>query len=234
MGVALGPAGPSTAQTDHACGPAADTALASATAAGAAADGEAAAEILRQVFADVPDCEALSTASWAWHGWLAAAQAALAGGTEASLVPVRAALAVLEPGGKAVAPAAAYAAAVVHAAAAAAQHERDEMRVWLEHAEAMSLRLLPGMREWPLPFAVAEGELWLAVDDHDQAEAAFARVLAGGDSPVALRGLARAQARRGAIAAACASFARALELVEPARPSGPLALEARAFLHHCP
>jgi tetratricopeptide (TPR) repeat protein len=233
MGLALGLGGRPAAQTDGGCGPRADAALSSAAAAVAAADGAAAAETLRQAYADLPVCEALGTASWSWHGWLAAAQAAVAGGTEEALAPVRAVLAVLERGGTAAAPDAAYAAAVVHAAAAAAQDERDEMRVWLEHAAALSLRLLPGMRQWPMPFAVAEGEVWLVVDDHEQAEVAFERALAQEVTAAALRGLARARMRRGDTAGACAAFRRALGLVGGARPAGPIWQEADAFLRPC-
>lgn len=215
------------------CRPDDEAALARAATVAAAADEEGAAGILRQAYGASPGCDRLGTASWAWHGWLSAARAVLAGGAEEALAGVRSALAVLEPGG--VVPAdAAYAAALLHAAAAAAQHERAEMRVWLEHAEALSRRLLPGMREWPLPFALAEGEVWLAVQDHDLAEAAFARALTPDPSGIALRGVARARARRGDMAGACAPYKQALALVDAQGPQHPLAVEARAFLRLCP
>ena len=90
-----------------------------------------------------------------------------------------------------------------------------------------------GQRPWPLPFDVAEGELWITVEDYDLAQAAFERALAAAPTPVAMRGLARARARRGDVAGACAPFARALDLV-PDRPDGTVAREARAFLRLCP
>ena len=92
----------------------------------------------------------------------------------------------------------------------------------------------PDAQAWPLPLAVAEGELWLAVDDHDLAEAAFARELARRTSGAALRGVARSRSRRGDMAGACAPFRQALALVEVERPEGSLAVEARAFLRLCP
>lgn len=218
---------------DAGCGPGVDAVLQRAAADAAAADGDAAARALHEAHARNASCAALGVASWSWRGWAAAAQATTAGGTDDVLAGVREALDALEPGGRAGSPDAVYAAAILHAAAAAAQHERAEMRVWLEHAAGLAARLMPGTRPWPLPPDIAEGELWLAVDDHEMAEKAFARALAAGHSPVALRGLARARARRGDMAGACAPFRRALELVQAERPEGPLAVEARAFLPLC-
>jgi hypothetical protein len=199
-----------------------------------AGDGEAAADALREANAREPGCATLSTASWSWHAWLDAPRASATGGSADSLASVRAALAVLEPDGQPPPLEAAYAAAVVHAAAAAAQHERAEMQVWLEHAEGLAVRLPPEATAWPLPFALAEGELWLVVDDHDLAEAAFARALGRRTSAAALRGIARSRSRRGDMAGACSPFRQALALVEVERPAGPLAVEARAFLRLCP
>jgi hypothetical protein len=227
-------AGHPSAQTGSGCRPDDDAALARAATVAAGGDGDAAAELLRHAFAASPACGRLGTASWAWHGWVSAAGSAVAGGSPESLSGVRDALGVLEPGGVATGPDAAYAAAVLHAAAAAAQHERAEMRVWLEHAQALVPRLLPGTREWPLPFALAEGELWLAVQDHDLAEAAFTRALTPSPSGMALRGVARARARRGDMAGACAPYKQALAVVDADRPEHPLAVEARAFLRLCP
>jgi len=219
-------------QAAGSCTEASRVALAAAAADAAAADGEAAARRLRAAHGAEPACATLAVASWSWHAWQAAARAAADGGTAAALASVRAALEVLEPGGRTAGVEAAYAAAVVHAAAAAAQHERDEMRVWLEHAGGLAGRLPADAGAWPLPLALVEGELWLAVDDYDLAEAAFAR--AGDRSPAGLRGVARTRARRADLAGACAPFRAALALVEADRPDGPLAVEARAFLRLCP
>ncbi|MGE0362440.1 MAG: hypothetical protein AB7H93_15590 [Vicinamibacterales bacterium] len=219
-------------QSADSCSEASRAALAAAAADAAAADGDAAARRLRAALGADPACASLAVASWSWHAWQAAARATADGGTDAALSRVTAALEVLEPGGRAPGLEAAYAAAVVHAAAAAAQHERDEMRVWLEHAAGLAPRLPPDARAWPLPLPLAEGELWLSVDDHELAEAAFTR--AGDRSPAGLRGVARTRARRTDLAGACAPFRAALALVEADRPDGPLAVEARAFLRLCP
>jgi hypothetical protein len=226
-------AGPAAAQASPACGPGDDAALVRAAAAAAAADGAAAAEILREAYAASPACATLGIASWAWHGWLAAARAQAAGGTEESLAGVRAALAVLEPRGSATSADAAFAAAVLHSAAAAAQSEREEMRIWLEHAAELALRLAPGARPWPMAPAVAEGELWLMLHDPALADAAFQRALADHATPVALRGLGRARAGGDNMKGGCGPYQQALALVEAEWPDGPLAVEARAFLRLC-
>jgi hypothetical protein len=211
------------------CGPEATAALTRAAADVDAGDGEATAPRLREAYTADPSCPALATASWSWHAWLAAARARAQGGTEEALAPVREALDVLEPGGRAPTLDAAHAAAIAHAAAAAAQYERAEMRVWLEHAESLARRLAAGHRPWPLPPAVAEGELWLALQDPALAEPAFARALEEREMPVALLGLARARARGANMNGGCEPYRRAL-----ARSGGALAVEARAFLRLCP
>jgi hypothetical protein len=215
------------------CGPGDETALARAASAAAAADDDAAAELLREAYAASPACATLGTASWAWHGWMVAARAHAAGGTEESLAPVRAALAVLEKGDHATGPEAGYAAAILHAAAAAAQQERAEMQVWLEHAAGLARRRAPGTRPWPMAPAVAEGELWLMLRDPAMADAAFQRALAGEETPVALRGLGRARSSGDNMTGGCEPYRRALALVEATWPDGPLAVEARAFLRLC-
>ena len=188
---------------------------------------------MREAYTADPSCAALATASWAWHAWLSASQARAAGASPEALTPVREALDVLEPGGRSHDAESAYAAAIAHAAAAAAQYERDEMRVWLEHAAGLARRLPPGERPWPMAPGVAEGELWLTLDDPAMADAAFQRALADGDSAVALRGLGRARAGGDNMPGGCGPYRRALALVEAERPEGPLAVEARAFLRLC-
>jgi hypothetical protein len=221
------------AQSKSACTPAAVAALQRAGADADAADGEAALRVLREAHAAEKSCLALATASWAWQAWLSAGRAMAQGATSDALAPVREALGVLEPAGKAAGPEAAYAAAIAHAAAAGAQYERDEMRVWLEHAAGLARRLPPGTRPWPLAPAVAEGELWLRLQDPALADAAFSRALEDAETPVALRGLARARASGANMAGGCEPFKRALRLVEAQRSDGPLAVEARAFLRLC-
>jgi hypothetical protein len=196
-----------------------------------AGDFAEAARTVRDAYAAEPECAPLVVASWAWHGWMSAVSASAAGGAPEALAGVRAALEILEAPDPPVRPGRAYAAALVHAAQAAAQQERDEMRVWLEHAGGLSKRLLPEELPWPLPHAIAEGELWLSIGDAELAEAAFGRALADGDIAVALRGVARARVLRDA-AGSCAPFRRALELVA-GRPAGAIMREADAFLRRC-
>ena len=92
---------------------------------------------------------------------------------------------------------AAYVVALLRAAAAAAQDERDEMRVWLEEARAISTRLalIAAAPAVPIGIDLAEGELWHGVDDYELAEAAFTRALGAAETPAAWRGLARARDR---------------------------------------
>jgi hypothetical protein len=226
-------AGHPGAQESAGCGPGGEAALARAASAVAVSDGDAAAAILREAYGAAPTCAPLGTASWAWHGWLGAARAHAAGGTEESLSEVRAALAVLEPADSARSADAAYAAAILHAAAAAAQQEREEMRVWLEHAADLARRLAPGMHPWPMAAPVAEGELWLMLHDPAMADAAFQRALAEAPTPAALRGLGRARAGGDNMKGGCEPYRKALALAEAESPDGPLAVEARAFLRLC-
>jgi tetratricopeptide (TPR) repeat protein len=231
MGLAAVPRGAATASTD--CDPAAAAALDRVAAAWRLAEGDDATDDARAAYTASPACAELGTASWAGTGWIRAAMAASQGGSSESLEPVLAAVEVLESGPLAATPGRAYAVALLRAAAAAAQHERQEMRVWIEHAEGLSHRLPAGERPWPLPFDVAEGELWIAVEDYDLAQAAFERALAAAPTPIAMRGLGRARARRGDVPGACPPFRRALELAAD-RPDGSIAQEARAFLRLCP
>lgn len=195
---------------------------------------DAAARALREALVAHPACGELATASWAWHAWQAAERAGAAGGSAEALAEVRAALDVLEPGGKAVGPGNALAAALAHAALAAAQQEREEMRVWLEHAAGLSQRLADGQRPWPLVPAVAEGELWLVLSDYELAAAAFTRAIDGaGETAIALRGLARARARGGDTAGACGPFSRVVALLPADLAEGAAATEAKAFLRLC-
>ena len=128
---------------------------------------------------------------------LTAARAAYAeGGSPDSLAPVRAAVATLERAGTAgLAP---IAASVLRAAAAAAQSERDEMTLHLEHALRLELvqleagqPLLPGVSAHE-----AAGDLWLQVHGYEEARRAYERAAARiGMTPRIREGLARVCAR---------------------------------------
>lgn len=194
----------------------------------------AAADAARRHYDEASRCDELRIATWAWDGWLAAEAAGARGGTAEALTRVRAALEALAApvGGTSDA---AYAAAVLHAAAAAAQDERDEMQVWLEHARDLaSRRALTGAPvRWPLPIDLAEGELWSSVDDYELAEAGYMRALAARDSAAGWRGLGRAQDRRGNRAGACDAYRHARDAAATAAAKGAVATEARGYLLLC-
>lgn len=206
------------------------------TAAGDALAGEfaAVAAQLRGSYAAHAMCRELVVAAWAWDGWQAAVVAASRGGNDESLTGVRTALASLGPPGPTASPEA-YATAVLHAATAAAQDERDEMQVWLEHARDLATRMaLTGDRaRWPLPIDLVDGELWSRVDDYELAEASYTRALAERDSAAGWRGLAGARAGRGNREGACAAYRKAVEAAGSAQAAGGVASEARGYLRLC-
>ncbi len=210
------------------------TALLAAETAALSGEAVAAAAMLRSRTAIDPTCGELAVAADAWDGWLAALAAGAHGGTDAALSGVREALERLGPAGAGVSQSA-YVTAVLRAAAGGAQQERDEMEVWLEHARdlAARLELVEEPARWPLPIDLVEGELWSSVDDHERAETSYTRALAGRDSALAWRGLARARARRDNQAGACTAYQRALALASPVFSTGLLATEARAYLRAC-
>ncbi len=211
----------------------------------AAALEQAAAEVARGAYADAAErlrlgydapagCDTLTLAAWAARGWLAATAAADRGGTADALEPVAAAVAAVTSLGPPWSEAA-YAAALLRAAAAAAQDERDEMRVWIEQARGLSVRLtLAGSAPaWPLTIDLAEGELWHGVDDYELAEAAFLKATAAHDSPAAWRGLARARDRRANKRGACEAYRQVQRLLPADATPGAAAAEARAYLLLC-
>jgi len=159
------------------CGPAGVRALADAVVT-AQADGPLAAEgALVAAASEAPGCTWLVAARWTVTGWREARAAAPRGGSPESLAGARATLERLR--GIDAGPAGEYAASAIAAAMAAAQDERPEMGVYLEHARAIALRLeaLGRAPVWPLPIDELEGELWLEVDRYTEACAAYRRAL---------------------------------------------------------
>lgn len=210
------------------CSTTATDALSSAARDARAGNVRAIVDPLRAATAQEPTCVALSIAAWSVRGWIGALDAASLGGTDEALADVRQATTVLS-GLDSPRSASAYAAAILHAAAAAAQDERDEMTLWLDHARDVAARLTASGHAplWPLPFDVAEGELWLGVDDYELAELAYARALALEDSAAAWFGLARARDGRGERAAACEAYRR-VDRMGPVAPDV-VAATARAL-----
>lgn len=142
---------------------------------------------------------------------LVAARAAYAkGGDDASLAPVRTAIAAVGERA-ALGDVAEIVGFVLRAAVAAAQSERDEMSVLL--AQALQVERGRGARGLGgAPLVTAHemaGDLWLQVHRFDEAAAAYrvARAYAG-DSPRVTVGLARALARQNQAAPACEEYRR--------------------------
>jgi hypothetical protein len=195
---------------------------------------ELAVDRLRGSYDAASGCRTLTIAAWSARGWLAAQDARRSGGTPEALAEVRQVLATIEPlGGPS--SLAAYAVAVLRAASAAAQDERDEMALWLEHARGIAepLDAAGAAPQWPLPIERAEGELWITVHDYELAETAFTRALATRDSAAAWRGLARARAGRNRLVPACEAYRRMLS-AGPDAVVRALVAEAEQFLEGCP
>jgi len=153
----------------------------------------AAADALREV-AD-RGCADAEVGALYLRGLIDAQEAFRQGAPPESLVPVHQAIASLEritagrPGP------AEIARLVLRAAAAAAQSERDEMALYLEHAERMDALLREtGQPAAPvLTVAEVSGDLWLQVHRYDDARAAFMRAAAQvGMTPRVVSGLSRA------------------------------------------
>lgn len=104
-----------------------------------------------------------------------------------------------------------YAEAVIRAAVSAAQDERDEMALLLEHARNLSdLMALTGPpAEWPLPIDEVKGELWFEVDRFTEARDAYDRATRLKASPNAWIGLARASGKLGDTVTACRAYTSA-------------------------
>ena len=104
-----------------------------------------------------------------------------------------------------------YAEAAIRAAVSAAQEERDEMALQLEHARSLSdLMALTGPPpESPLPIDELEGELWFEVDRFTESRDAYLRATKLKPTPNAWIGLARASDKLGDTASACRAYASA-------------------------
>ena len=150
-------------------------------------------------------------AAWYLAGLGAARDAYRSGGDARSLAPVREAEEALARHiGRGSVPAQ-IAQAVLMAAAAAAQSERDDLGVFLEHARRLESEQLIAGRPGA-PFVTAHevaGDLWLQVHRFDTARMAY---LAASDviaaTPRVTLGLARAAVRLDDAPAACDAYRR--------------------------
>jgi hypothetical protein len=141
-------------------------------------------------------------------GWTAARALAPKGGALEFLGPVNARLRELD---KMANTSARYAEVAIRAAVSAAQEERDEMQLFLEHARDLSkqMALAGAPAQYPLPIDELEGELWLEVDRYPEAKDAFTRAVQGQPTVNALIGLARVNDKLGDVIGACAAYTRA-------------------------
>ena len=145
----------------------------------------------------------------AMEGWRAARALAPKGGALELLGPVNIRLKELDGIQKM---SARYAETAIRAAVSAAQEERDEMALLLEHARSLSdLMGLGGgtPAEWPLPIDELEGELWLEVDRFAEARDAYDRATKLKPTPNAWIGLARSADKLGDRVTACRAYASA-------------------------
>jgi len=123
-----------------------------------------------------------------------------------------------------------FAEIVVRAAIAAAQDERPEMGLLLDHARDLAARLAEEGRRalWPRPYNLAAGELWLEVDRYEEARAAYERAASFDNGAAALLGLGRALEALGRHSEAC------LALRKIPASAGAIRDEARPLLAACP
>lgn len=141
----------------------------------------------------------------ATEGWRAARALAPKGGALELLGPVNASLKQLD---EIPTTSARYAEVAIRAAVSAAQEERDEMALFLEHARALSqqMTIAGSPPKWPLPIDELEGELWFEVDRFPEARAAFERATKTAPTPNGWIGLARSADKLGDVVAACRAY----------------------------
>ena len=161
--------------------------------------------LLQQPAKPAPDREVQRAAM---EGWTAARALAPKGGAIELLGPVNLRLRELDTFPHM---SARYAEVAIRAAVSAAQEERDEMALLLEHARDLSnqMSINASPAQWPLPIDELEGELWFEVDRFTEARDAYLRATQIKATPNAWIGLARANDRLGDVAAACRAYAAA-------------------------
>ena len=165
----------------------------------------------------------------AMEGWNLARALAPKGGAVELLGPVNVKLRELD---RMANTSARYAEVAIRAAISAAQDERDEMQLFLDHLRDLSrqMEVAGAPAQWPVPFDELEGELWLEVDRYTEARDAYTRAVQKSPSPNALVGLARANDRLGDLVGACAAYTRLRGT--PGLPS-PVELEISLYLLKC-
>jgi hypothetical protein len=178
-------------------------------------------------------CAEAELASVYLRGYVAAREAYRFGGSPESLEPVRAAMARLKAAAQGTAALPGIAAFVLQAAAAAAQSERDELALVIEHAVQLeAVRLSAGLPGAPMITAhEAAGDLWLQVHRYEDARRAYVRVAERiGATPRVTLGLARTAARLGDVAAACTQYRALVTSWKEAAEEPQEISDARTFL----
>lgn len=167
------------------------------------------------------------------RGLVAAGAAHAQFGSRESLAPVRDAIAMLDARGGTAPGLPQVARVVLQAAMAAAQSERPELALLLEHAVRLEgLQIDAGQPALPVVTAhEAAGDLWLLVRDYDNAQRAYRRAEERiGTTPRVTLGLARAADKLNDASTACRQF-RALVRWWDRRPGEPPEIaDARAYV----
>jgi hypothetical protein len=181
---------------------------------------------------DLSGCTETAVAYWYVRGLFAAREAYRYGGSPEWLEPVKVAIEQLTPR-MADTIVAEIAALLLRAASAAAQSERDEMGLLLEHATDLEQRQrAAGLSGVPVISAYeVAGDLWLQVHRFEDARRAYLTASQQGLTTRRVTlGLARSLSRLDQLPASCAQY-RALVMGWP-RSGGepPELMEARTFL----
>jgi hypothetical protein len=167
------------------------------------------------------------------RGLLAARAAHTQFGSRESLVPVRDAIAMIDARGGTTPGLPQVARVVLQAAIAAAQSERPEMALLLEHAVRLEGVQLDA-RQPALPVVTAHeaaGDLWLLVRDYENARRAYRRAEERiGTTPRVTLGLARAADRSSDVMNACRQFEAFVRWWGRRPGEPPEVAEARAYV----
>ena len=178
------------------------------------------------------ECPEIAVSYWYVNGLIAARDAYRYGGSAESLEPVKVAIKQLESR-SAGSSAAEIARVVLQAASAAAQSEREEMGLLLEHALTLEKQArAAGQPGAPIVSASeVTGDLWLQVHRFEDARRAYVAASAQvGSTRRTTLGLARTASRLGELPAACEHY-RLLVSGWPKSGGEPSELgEARTFL----
>ena len=181
--------------------------------------------------ADLSSCTGTFVPYWYLRGLVAAREAYRYGGSPESLEPVKVAIARLAARNEI--PAAEIARVLLSAASSAAQSERDEMGLFLEHAVSLERQQrsagLPGA---PIVSAYEiAGDLWLQVHRFEDARRAYldAAAQVGTTRRVTL-GLARTAFRLADLPTACEQYRGFVSSWPQHGGEPPELIEARAFL----